>query len=108
LNREPLNFVIKEKEIYYTQRKFVGGNWLRCMPPPENFILKLKMSRNRFPSFLADLFKFTPEEIAEYNNAKTEQDLANIIIRDAKSKGCVLVGQSNQVSEDEVNKGVIV
>ena len=88
-NREPLNFIVKGREIFYTQRKFAAGTWVRCMPPPENFQRIVALSRNRVPAFLIDMFKFTEEEIKEYNNAKDEEALAAIIIRDAKVKGCI-------------------
>jgi hypothetical protein len=88
-NRENLNFVIKEKEIFYTDRKF--GSWVRCMPPPENFLKIVSLSRNRIPAFLIDMFHFTEEEIKEYNEAEDEEALAQIIIRDAKSRGCIYI-----------------
>ena len=55
-DREPLSFVVKEKEIFYTQRKFAGGNWIRCVPAPENFVKIVAMSRNKIPSYLINLF----------------------------------------------------
>ena len=40
--------------------------------------------------------KFTKEELDEYERAKSEEELAQIVIRDAKSKGCKLNGQSKE------------
>ena len=88
-NREVLNFLIKDREIYYTDRKWRA--WIRCLPPPEDFINKIKMSRNNIPKYLANLFNFTEEEIKEYENAKDEEELSKIIIKDALSKGCRLL-----------------
>jgi len=85
-NREVLTFLIKNKEIYYTDRKWKA--WIRCLPPPEDFLQKIKLSRNKIPKNLAKLFKFTKEELEEYKNAKDEEELANIITKDAISKGC--------------------
>jgi len=85
-NREVLNFLIKNKEIYYTDRNWRA--WIRCLPPPENFMQKVQMSRNKIPLSLAKLFTFTEEEMKEYENAKDEEELANIITKDALSKGC--------------------
>jgi len=65
-DREPLNFVVKGREIYYTQRKLAQGSWVRCIPPPENFMKIVALSRNRIPSMLINMFKFTDEEIKEY------------------------------------------
>jgi len=99
-DREPLNFVVKGREIYYTQRKLAQGSWVRCIPPPENFMKIIALSRNRIPSMLINMFKFTDEEIKEYNNAKDEQALAEIIIKDAKGKGCIFIGAANIANND--------
>ena len=88
-NREILNFLIKDKEIFYTDRKWKA--WIRCLPPPENLIKQIKLSRNRVPEFISYLFNFTKEELEEYKNAKSEEELANIITDDAKKKGCKLI-----------------
>ena len=100
-NRENLNFVVKGREIFYTQRKFAKGTWIRCIPPPENFFKIVAMSRNTIPPMLINMFKFTEEEIKEYNEAKDEEALAQIIIRDAKQKGCVFVNKTNEVTDGE-------
>jgi hypothetical protein len=96
-NREPMNFIIKNREIFYSDRRW--GNWIRCMPPPENFMKAVSLSRNRIPAMLINMFKFTEEEIKEYNDAKDETALAEIITRDAKSKGCIFVKQINETDE---------
>ena len=95
-----MNFIVKNKEIFYSDRRW--GNWIRCMPPPENFMKVVALSRNRIPPFLINMFKFTEEEIKEYNEAKDEEALAQIIIRDAKSKGCIFVKQMNEI--DKIDK----
>lgn len=88
-NRETLNFLIKDREIFYSDRKWKA--WIRCLPPPDDFIQKVKQSRNRIPAFINNLFTFTPEELEEYKNAKTDRELAENIARDAKLKGCKLI-----------------
>ena len=103
-NREPLNFVIKGREIFYTQRKFARGSWVRCMPPPKNFLRIIALSRNKIPSFLSEMFNFTDEEIKEYNEAKDEEALAQIIIRDAKGKACIFVSLKKVEEEEEVSE----
>lgn len=87
-NRETLSFVIKEKEIWYTDK--VWRNLVRCLPPPKDLMKTIALSRNRIPLVIVDMFKFTEEELKEYGNAKTEEELANIVIKDSKSKGCIL------------------
>ena len=93
-NREPMHFIIKDREIYYSDRRW--GNWVRCMPPPENFMKVVSLSRNRIPKYIINMFTFTEEEIKEYNEAKDEEALALIVIRDAKSKGCIFVNKINE------------
>jgi hypothetical protein len=88
-NRETLNFLVKGKEIFYTDRKWKA--WIRCLPPPENFMKTIQMSRNRIPASIGELFKFTDEEMEQYKKAETEKELAENIVNDAKLKGCKLV-----------------
>lgn len=86
-NRETLNFTIKNKDIYYCDRIF--KQLIRCLPPPENLIKTVALSRNKIPKYIIDLFTFTEAEMKEYNDAKGETELADIIIKDCKSKGCI-------------------
>jgi hypothetical protein len=53
------------------------------------------------------MFNFTEEEIKEYSNAKDEQALAEIITRDAKSRGCIFVKQMNELDEIDNKRGLI-
>lgn len=92
-----MNFIIKDMEIFYSDRRW--GSWIRCMPPPENFIKVVSQSRNRIPMTLINMFKFTDEEVKEWKEAKDEQALADIIIKDAKSKGCIFVKQTNEIED---------
>jgi len=80
-NREMLRFLVKNMEVFYTDRMW-RNKWIRFIPKDEDFVKK-------YPK-LAHLFEFTPEELKEYKGAKTNEDLALLIIRDAKSKGLVL------------------
>lgn len=94
-NREIMNFVVKDREIYYSDKRW--GNWIRCLPPPENFLKVVALSRNRIPAFVYNLFRFTEEEIKEYEAAKDEEALAEIIIKDAKSKGCIFIKKTDEM-----------
>ena len=108
-NREVLTFLIRNKEIYYTDRKWKA--WIRYLPPPEDFLRKIKLSRNKIPEGLATLFKFTKEELEEYENAKDEEELADIITKDALTKACksfkretVKDDDNNNEDKEELNK----
>ena len=88
-NREVLNFLIKEKEIFYTDRKWKA--WIRCLPPPKDLVKQITLSRNKIPSCIATLFDFSEEEIKQYENAQTERKLADLILSDARLKGCKII-----------------
>ena len=84
--REILNFAIKDRIIKYTDRKW--GKWIQCIPKDEKFIRKIIMSRGKFPHFLIRMFELSEKERKQYEDAKSDEELADIIIMDAKSKGC--------------------
>ncbi len=88
-NREILNFAIQDKIIKYTDRKW--GKWIQCIPEDKDLKLKVIMSRGKFPHFLIEMFTLTVKDKEEYEAAKTDDDLAEIIIKDAKGKGCKLL-----------------
>lgn len=87
-NREILNFAIKDRIIKYTDRKW--NKWIQCIPKDDKFIRKVLMSRGKFPHFLIKMFELTDKEREEYENAKDDEELAQIIIADGKKKGCKL------------------
>lgn len=86
-----LFFLVKEREIYYTDRKWKA--WIRCLPQPDNFLKVIRESRNRLPASLIHLFNFTEQELAQYNAAKDEEELADIVVFDAKMRGCKLTAR---------------
>ena len=92
VNRELMHFIVNGKIVYYTDRKW--GKWLQCLPENKEIKLAVQNSRNKIPAFLAQIFTLSKEEIIEYDAAKTEEQLAALIIRDAAIKGCKLL--SNQ------------
>ena len=85
-NRETINFAIQDKIIKYTDRKW--KKWIQCVPRDDNFIREVIMSRGRYPHYLIKLFDLSAKDIEEYENAKTDEELAKIITRDAKLKEC--------------------
>ena len=89
INRETLQFVIKAKTIYYADRKW--GSYVQCVPKDPNLVKRILMSRNKIPLTLIKLFDLNDKDQAEYDNAKTEEDLATIIIKDCKLKGCKFI-----------------
>lgn len=90
--RETFNLRIVGREIFYADR--IWKSDIRLIPKDEGFFRKIALGRNRFPNIRADifvnLFEPTPEEQLEYDNAKTEAELADICIKDIRKKGGVL------------------
>ena len=102
-NREVLNFLVKGREVFYTDRKWRA--WIRCLPPPEDLIKQIAISRNKIPQTIATLFDFSDEEMKQYKAAQTERELANIILKDARLKGCKIVSDEeikNEETRDDI------
>lgn len=89
INREIFRIEIKSKEIFYNDRRW--SRQIRLIPEDKDFLNKIKMSRNKIPAHLSTLFKLTKEEQAQYNSAKTDEELADICIVDARKKGAQLL-----------------
>jgi len=89
LAKEIMKFRISEKQIFYTDRIWI--NELRCIPRDEEFIKKIRESRNRFSSKLIDAFTLSKEQQQEYDSANSEEELAQIIIKDMGKKGGKLI-----------------
>jgi len=100
INREILTFLIIDRKIYYTDRKI--GILLRLLPKPRNLLTLIAKSRNRIPAFIAKLFEFKQAELDEYNNAKTVDELAAIVISDGKKNGCILVANGDMGANAEL------
>lgn len=98
-NREILNFAIQDKIIKYTDRKW--SKWIQCIPKDKDFIKKIIFSRGKFPNFLIKMFELTDKEQVEYDSAKTDEELSEIVIKDAKGKGCKLL--SKKIEDDPLN-----
>jgi len=94
-NKEMMFFLVKVKEVYYTDRKW--NAWIRCLPPPKDFLLTIQKSRNKIPAHLAELFEYTNEELEQYAKAGTENQIADIIVKDARGKGLRLI---NRISDE--------
>lgn len=52
---------------------------------------KIMMSRNKIPRNMIYLYQLPKVDIDEFNNAKTDEEFTEIIKRDAKKQGAILV-----------------
>jgi hypothetical protein len=98
VNKEPFRITIYNREIYYSDR--LWGRPIRLIPKDKDFIKKIIMSRNKIPSILKEMFELTQKEQEEYENAKTEEELTEICIRDTKSKGGLFLNKEIILEED--------
>jgi hypothetical protein len=90
VNRELIHFIIIDKYIYYTDRKL--KMYVRCLPKPEK-LLDIQKGLSR-------MFEFTEEELAEYANYQTEEEIAAAVIKDASLKACrLIIKKSAETSE---------
>jgi len=91
--RELMIFAVKNKEVFYKDRIWNDG--IRCIPKDEQFIQKVRMSRNKYPNKLIEMFTLSKSQQEEYEKAATEEELAQIIITDCRSKGINLMGRED-------------
>lgn len=84
---------IENKIIKYWD-KFEGALWggpLQYLPPSPKEMLKIDQSRNRIPQHFKKMLMINKEELAEFNNAKDDEELKVLVLRDAKKNGCNLM-----------------
>lgn len=89
VGRETISIEIENKLIFYRDRKFPTG--IQFMPKAKNFDLLVIMSRNRIPKEIIDLINNanTGRNLKQYQNAESDEELVDIVKKDAASKGCV-------------------
>ena len=89
INREVFRLDIENKIIWYSDRRWEKA--IRLIPKDKDFIKKIILSRNTIPSALKEMFELTKIEQEEYNNAKDDNELADICTKDIKKKGAILI-----------------
>lgn len=88
-NREVMNFEVVDRNIFYYDRYWIKK--IRCIPKDEEFIKKIICSRNKFPTQLLSMFNITEKAQKEYDEAKDDEALADIIVFDCQKKGLTLL-----------------
>ena len=96
IQRETMHFFVKDRQIFYTDRLY-KGLLIRCIPKDENFLQAIRNSRNKLPQSLITMFNLSKEDQAEYDAAKSDDELADIIIRDCKNKGAKLILRESRI-----------
>lgn len=93
VQREVFRITIENKEIFYSDRRWKRA--IRLVPKDNDFIRKVLLSRNAIPQQIINLFELTEEEQKEYDDANTDEELAEIIIKDSRKKGASLLKREN-------------
>ncbi len=100
VNRETFVLTVEGKEIYYSDRKLLHK--VRLIPQDADLKRRIILSRNRLSPNILQWFSLNKEEQAEYDSAKTEDELAEICIKDAKKQGALL--EKREVIDNEMQK----
>lgn len=91
IQREAFYIEIVGREIFYGDR--IWKNKVRVIPPDEDIKMKIIKSRNKYNLTLKQFnqfFDLNEEERKEYEECKTEKELAEVCIRDVRQKGGIL------------------
>lgn len=92
-NNEFFIITIDNKKILYYD-KLEGALWggpLQYLPPDPEAAKKIAMSRNKIPVHFINMLKIPKEELAEFENAKDDDELKELVIRDCRHHGCKMV-----------------
>lgn len=96
LEKQKAYFVITiENRIVKYNDKLMGEIWggsLQYLPPDYTSAMrKIEQSRNKIPPHFKDLLLVTKEELKEYTEAKDDEEIKEIILKDCKKNGCTVV-----------------
>jgi len=93
---------INNHEVFYEDvvQKRVFGGPVRYLPQNNEAIRKILLSRNKIDPKFKELFIVMPDELKEFNEAKDDSELSQIVIKDAVNKGCRLL----KVNGKEIGK----
>jgi len=99
-NQEVLLFDINNKEIIYRDRKWPNG--LRFIPKDPELVKMVIMSRNRIGNQLITWINDanSGKNLAEWEECKDDDDVAEVVKKDAKMRGCVL---RKEFTDEELN-----
>lgn len=82
--------IIDNKKIFYWDKlqKSLWGKPLQYLPPDPNVIKQIDMSRNRIPQYFKEMLVIPKDELKEFENAKDDRELMELVLRDCKKNGC--------------------
>lgn len=91
--RETFTIEVENKIIVYRDKKYPKG--FQFMPKDSNLRKIILFSRNRLSQEIINWIEDANKgkNLEEYQNAKSDEELIPIIIKDAKTNGCVFQGR---------------
>jgi hypothetical protein len=94
INPELINLIIKDRKVIYSDRIWSMG--VQILPPDKEMEKKIIMSRNKYPPNFINQFKLSDKDIKEYEQAKTDEEIAELAIKDCQLKGYKLIGRKDE------------
>lgn len=84
---------IDNKSIFYTDKKQgeLWGGPLQFLPPDPKVSEKIMKSRNKIPAVYKDLLIIPKDELEEFEKAKGDEELKQLVMRDCKKNQCELL-----------------
>ena len=94
--RETFTIEIEDRIIVYRDKKYPKG--FRFMPKDADFKRIVLFSRNRLPPEVVDWVEKanSGKNLEEYQAAKDDEALVEIVVRDARVNGCVFQKKINE------------
>lgn len=89
---------IDNRKILYwdkLQGKLWGGP-LQYLPPDPSVMRKIDLSRNKIPAHFKHLLEVKEEDLKEFENAKDDEELKQIVLKDCKATGCKLITEKKE------------
>jgi len=104
--REIIIFEIENKVIVYRDRKWQTG--IKFIPKDIDFIKKVIFSRNALSHRLIEWISEanSGKSLAEWEACKDDEEVAEIVIKDARSRGCVFKNKSYGTKSDKEEQNV--
>lgn len=78
----------------------VWGGPLQYLPQDPKIQQKIQMSRNKIPAEFINLFFIPKWELEEFEKAKEEKELRDIVVLDLKKHNCKVVEETNEKKEN--------
>ena len=107
-NHEVVIFEINQKKIRYTDKKWPMG--INFIPKDEGFVRQVIMSRNKIAPIMIKWINDanTGKDYEEWLACKDDYEVAEVVKKDAKMRGCVFQNMFNdeQLKQQEIDNQV--